>query len=277
MISIVVLTFNSELTIAKTLSAAALVSDDLHVVDSFSTDRTLTIAQEHRARIVQHEFEDYGAQRNWCIDHLPFKYRWQMHLDADEYLSAELIQEINHLKENLSETTDGYFIPRLTRFLGRDLAHGGLYPQWHMRLFRSGKGRCESRKYDQHFYVEGNTAKLHCPMIDDNRMSLSEWTARHNRWAEAEVEELLAPSPSVIVGKLSGTAVERKRALKSRYYQLPLFIRPALFFLYRYFVRLGFLDGIPGLVYFTLQSFWFRFLVDAKLYERTRAKNLLNS
>jgi glycosyltransferase involved in cell wall biosynthesis len=266
MISVIILTFNSELTIGQTLASARKVSDDIHVVDSFSKDSTCQIVTNAGARLVQHPFEHYGAQRNWAIDNLPLKYEWQLHLDADEYLSNELVSEINALQQ--TENVDGYFVPRLTRILGRDLWHGGLYPIWHMRLFRSGKGRCEDRRYDQHFLLSGKTAQLRSPMIDDNRMSLSEWVSRHNRWADAEAAELMNPTVGgLVTPNLHGTAIERKRALRGIYSRLPLFARAFLFFLYRYFLRLGFLDGIPGMIYLVLQSFWFRFLVDSKIYE----------
>ena len=268
-LSVVLLSFNSEATLGATLASARLVSDDIHVVDSGSTDKTLEIAAAAGARIVQHPFENYGRQRNWAIDNLPLKYGWQLHLDADERLTPELAARINALKPAFPAGIDGYFIPRLTHFLGHPIRHGGMYPIWHMRLFRNGQGRCEDRKYDQHFRCLGATAQLNAPMIDDVRMSLTEWTSRHNRWADAEADELLSPSESgVIEGRFAGNPVERKRALRGRYNRAPLFLRALGLFFYRYVLRLGFLDGKPGLIFFVLQTFWFRFLVDAKIYER---------
>jgi glycosyltransferase involved in cell wall biosynthesis len=243
-------------------------------VDSYSKDRTLEIAESYGARIVQHPFVHYGDQRNWAIDNLPFKYGWQLHLDADEFLSPALIAAIEALKKSGAGETDGFYLPRLTRFLGRDIRHGGHYPTWHLRLFRSGAGRCESRKYDQHFILSGTARRINAPMIDDNRMSLREWTERHNRWSDAEVEEILHPTQGgVIQGKLhGGTPMQAKRALRRMFLQVPLFARSFGFFVYRYFVLLGFLDGRPGLIYNVLQTFWYRFLIDAKLYERSLAE-----
>ncbi len=272
MISVVILTFNSELTISKTLASAFQVSDDVHVVDSFSTDATQQIVERAGAHFVQHAFEHYGAQRNWAMDHLPFRFTWQLHLDADEYLTPELVAEINHLKTNLPADVSGFYISRITCFLGRPLRHGGLITR-HMRLFQRGKGRCEERRYDQHFYVDGATRSLRNAMIDDHRMSLAEWTARHNRWSDAEVDELLSESSGkTIAGRLGGSVVERKRALRGWYYGAPRLLRPFALFLYRYIFRLGFLDGIPGFIYLVLQTFWFRFLIDAKLFEAARRK-----
>lgn len=272
-ISVIILTFNSDETIAATLQSAYRVSDDIHVVDSFSTDNTLEIARRYGANIVQHGFENYGAQRNWAIDNLTIKYDWELHLDADERLSDGLVEELNRLKSSFPDNVFGYYIPRLVYFMGRPIRHGGMFPIWHMRLFRHGFGRCESRQYDQHFYVNGLTSRLSQPMIDDHRMSLSEWVARHNRWADAEVDELLNPGTTeVITGNLSGTPVEKKRALRGFYNRLPLFFRSFTLFLYRYVFRLGFLDGREGLIFFVLQTFWFRFLVDAKLFEKRLKK-----
>ncbi len=271
-ISVVILTFNSERTIAQTLASAQQVSDDISVVDSFSTDGTIDILRKHGVNLVQRPFEHYGAQRNWAIDNLPLRYAWELHLDSDEMLSPALVKELAELKSGAVEGVDGFYIPRLVRFLGRPLRHGGMYPIWHLRLFRRGRGRCENRRYDQHFFVDGNAARLKAPMIDDIQLALGEWVARHNRWAEAEVEEtLLGDEEGRIRGDLSGDPVKTKRYLRRIYEDLPIFWRPLLLFIYRYFIRLGFLDGKEGLIFYVLQTFWFRFLVDAKLFERQLA------
>lgn len=200
------------------------------------------------------------------------KHDWQLHLDADERLTPELVAEISGLSEDVD--VNGFYIPRALKFLGRPIRHGGMFPTWHLRLFRSGCGRCETRKYDQHFYVTtGGTAQLKASMVDDIRLSLSEWTLRHNRWADAEVEEQIAgDGESRVVGKFSGNQVEKKRYWRGLYNRSPLFFRPLALFFYRYIVRLGFLDGATGLIFYVLQTFWFRFLIDSKLFERRLAQ-----
>jgi glycosyltransferase involved in cell wall biosynthesis len=266
--TVVILTYNSELSIAETLQSVAELSDDVRIVDSYSKDRTLEIAKSFGAHITEHAFENYGAQRNWSIDSLSSKYAWQLHLDADERLSPELQREIASLSEDVD--VSGFYLPRLMLFLGRPIRHGGMFPTWHLRLFRTGVGRCEARQYDQHFYVtSGKTSQLKGYMIDDLRIPLSEWTARHNRWSDAEVDEQRgAASGNRIEEKISGNPVQRKRFLRGLYNGAPLFVRPFCLFFYRYFLRLGFLDGTTGFIFFVLQTFWFRFLVDAKLYEK---------
>ena len=269
--SIVILTYNSEASIAATLHSVAALSDDIHIVDSFSRDNTVSIATGFGARVLEHPFESYGTQRNWAISSLPLKYGWQLHLDADERLTPELRNEIIALSDDTS--LQGFYLPRLMHFLGRPIRHGGLSPTWHMRLFRSGLGQCETRKYDQHFYLrEGKSAQLKGYMIDDLKMPLSEWTIRHNRWSDAEMEEqCVTEHRQAISSKLLGNPVEKKRYWRRLYNQCPLFVRPFALFFYRYIIRLGFLDGATGFIFYVLQTFWFRFLIDAKMFERRLA------
>lgn len=267
--SIVILTYNSEDSLPLTLASVKGLSNDIHVVDSYSQDRTLEIARQHGVQITQHVFTNYGSQRNWAIDNLSLRNAWQLHLDADERISPELNREIASLDETVSQ--DGFHIPRIVVFMGREIRHGGMAPTWHMRLFRTGKGRCENRLYDQHFHCSGTTMQLRGVMYDDVRLTLSEWTARHNRWADAEVNELQsADIDGHIAGRFGGNPVEHKRFLRLVYNRAPLFLRAFALFAYRYFGRFGFLDGKEGFIFFVLQTFWFRFLVDAKLYENRK-------
>ena len=273
--SVVILTFNSAESLPATLGSLTGLSDDVHVVDSGSVDDTIAIAERWGAKVISHPFESYGAQRNWAIGHVALRYEWQLHLDADERLTPELHAEIVRLAGDVA--CDGFLLPRLVCFLGRTMRHGGMSPTWHMRLFRTGSGRCEEREYDQHFLCSGPVGALRGMMIDDVRMSIAEWTARHNRWADAEVRESLrekssTAGPNQVQGKIAGGKLERKRYLRNVYNDAPLFVRPFGLWIYRYFLRAGFLDGVEGLIFWTLQTFWFRFLIDAKIYEARRAK-----
>ncbi len=272
--AVILLSFNSEDTLGATLSSAGRVSDEIFVVDSFSKDGTVELARSLGASVVEHAFENYGAQRNWAIDNLPITKPWQLHLDADEWMDDTMVAAILALPDEPEHA--GYFLPRYLRFLGRILRHGGMSPTWHMRLFRTGIGRCEDRKYDQHYLLmSGNSGQLQGAMIDDVRMPLTEWTARHNRWADGEVAELNSQETS---GRLKpdprGNPAQRKRFLREKYNRLPLFVRPFALFVYRYFFRLGFLDGTEGLIFWVLQTFWFRFLVDAKIWEQRHAASV---
>jgi glycosyltransferase involved in cell wall biosynthesis len=271
--TVILLSFNSEDTLGATLSRAREVSGEIFVVDSFSSDGTVALAESYGATVVQHPFENYGAQRNWAIDNLPITGKWQLHLDADEVMDDTLVAAIQALPGEPEHS--GYFVPRYVKFLGRILRHGGMSPTWHLRLFRSGVGRCEDRKYDQHYMLvpgtngAGTTGQLPGVMIDDIAMSLSEWTARHNRWADGEVAEMDAKDEGGrLIADPHGNPAQRKRALREKYNQLPLFVRPFALFAYRFFFKLGFLDGTEGFIFWTLQTFWFRFLIDAKIWEK---------
>jgi glycosyltransferase involved in cell wall biosynthesis len=272
--TVILLSFNSEDTLRATLNRVRLISDEIFVVDSGSTDGTVEVARSLGATVVQHPFEHYGAQRNWAIDNLPITRSWQLHLDADELMDDELVAAMQALPNDSEHS--GFFLARYVRFLGRVLRHGGMSPTWHLRLFRTGVGRCEDRKYDQHYILmTGTSGELPGAMVDDIRMALTEWTARHNRWADGEVAEL---DLKEISGRLQpdarGNPAQRKRFLREKYNRLPLFIRPFALFAYRYFFRLGFLDGVEGLIFWVLQTFWFRFLVDAKIWEKRHARRL---
>ena len=269
--TVIILTFNSEETLGATLSAARLVSDEIFAVDSFSSDRTVEIARSRGAKVVQHPFEYYAAQRNWAIDNLPITHPWQLHLDQDEVMDSKLVAAIQALPDEPEHS--GYFLSRYARFLGRELRHGGMSPTWHMRLFRAGAGRCEDRKYDSYFILgSGSYGKLAGTMVDDNRMPLTEWTSRHNRWSDLEVAELESTETSGRVQPdIRGNPNQRKRFLHQKYDKLPLFIRSFGLFAYRYFFRLGFLDGTEGFIFWVLQTFWAHFLIDSKIWEKRHA------
>lgn len=272
-ISVVILTFNSAGSIARTLAAARQVSDDIHIVDSFSSDDTLEICRRHGCSITQRRFATYADQRNWAIDTLKLAHPWQLHLDADEELEPELIGRLRD-QGWIASGCDGFILGRKIVVFGRLLRFGGLAKTWHCRLFRSGKGRCEDRLYDQHFLCDGKIGVIEGFLRDHQEDSLSEWTLRHNRWSDLEAAEIAgARGSSQIEAKIGGNRIERKRYAKSLYYRMPPFWRALGYFLYRYVFRLGFLDGKEGLVFHVLQAFWFRFLVDAKLFELSRRKD----
>jgi glycosyltransferase involved in cell wall biosynthesis len=219
-ITVILLTFNSERIIGRTLEAACRISSDVHVVDSFSEDATLQIARRFCATIVQRSFENYGDQRNWAIKNIPAPGGWQLHLDADEELTDQAISEINAL-DLVATPIDGFMIRRRTAFMGKVLHWGGLSTTWHYRLFRNGKGKCEDRLYDQHFLPSGTVGYLRGSMLDHNTDTLSEWTVRHNRWATLEAREVTQDTDGhgqILLPKAAGTPSQRKRYMKSIYY-----------------------------------------------------------
>ena len=277
-VSAIVLTYNEEKNLPDCLASLCGWVHEVFVVDSGSTDRTLEIARDAGATVVEHPFEHYGAQRNWAIDHLPIGSPWTLHVDADERVTPELKASIMAAlaRDDINTSSvNGFLASRRTMFMGRWIRHGGHYPAWHLRLLRTGFGRCEDRLYDQHFYVSGAVQKLQGDLIDTLTPDVATFTARHLRWAALEAAEHDAPRDAEgrIRGRLAtDNAIEQRRWLRDWYARLPLFVRPTAYFVYRYFVRLGFLDGRAGLVFHVLQGFWFRFLVDALILERRRGR-----
>jgi hypothetical protein len=215
---------------------------------------------------------------------------WLLHVDADERLTNELVAEINKTlaasrNENRAVTKcnrgqesssghriDGYLLCKRTVFMGRWIKFGGHYPVYHLRLFRKGEGLCEHRLYDQHFVVRGAVAKLSEDYVDVLSSGIDTWIQRHTRWADLEAKQSLVDDEGIRVApRFHGNPIERRRWCKTNVYnRLPLFVRPFFYWAYRYFFRLGFLDGKEGFVFHFLQGFGFRLLVDLKIHELRR-------
>jgi glycosyltransferase involved in cell wall biosynthesis len=268
-VSVIILTWNEEESLPLSLASLSGLSCETFVVDSGSTDNTVRIAEGAGASVVQHPFENYSLQRNWAQEHLPLRAEWLLHLDAGERLTPNLVHEINAAAENDSAGVCGYLVARRTIFLGRWIRHGAHYPVFHLRLFRRGMARCEDRLYDQHFITGGKTAKLKNDFIDVLPSNLSGWSMRHLRWAEMEAAEIAGKDGAAAVGKAAIFEDGRKWRRWMRqvvYRRCPLFFRPFGYWFYRYFLRLGFLDGKEGLIFHFLQGFWFRFLIDCNIY-----------
>ncbi len=274
-VSVVVLTYNEEIHIGRLLKNISDWADEIFIADSFSTDKTLEIARSYGVKIVQHKFENQASQFNWALDNLEIKNDWILRLDADEYLIEDLKKEIGTILPKTLEGVGGFYIKRRVYFMGRWIRHGAYYPVWFLRLFRKGGARSEQRAMDEHIVLlEGKAEKLKNDFVDENLKGLRDWVDKHNNYASREAEEALKFKSHKSETDLGGQA-GRKRWLKNNfYYRLPLFLRACLYFCYRYFIRLGFLDSQEGMIFHFLHAFWYRFLVDAKIYEaRMVAKN----
>lgn len=273
-ISAIVLTFNEEKKIEDCLKSATGFIEDIFVVDSFSTDNTINIVKQYTEKVFQHEFHNYGKQRNWALKNLPIKTEWILNLDADHRVTENLRQELAEIfLKNEQIKYNGFLIPRKTVFMGKWIKHGGHYPVYHAVLFKRGCGVCEETLYDQHFIVDGDLKIIKNNIEDIVTESISNFISRHKRWALLEAKSQLESKDkigSTIQPNLSGNEIEKRRYYKDLYMKLPLFIRPFLYFLYRYFIKAGFLDGIQGLLFHFLQGFWFRFLVDTNIFQITR-------
>ena len=277
-LTVLILTGNEEKNIGKCLTSIAPLEAKVHIVDSMSEDRTVEIAESMGAVVHKRPWSTYAEQFNWGLDNTAIDTPWVMRMDADEEITPALAGAIQDFLRDPPDDVAGVYVRRRVYFMGRWIRHGGYYPTWLLRLFRNGQGRCESLLMDEHIVVEGGgTIQLHEDIIDKNNKDLTFWTDKHNKYASREVMDILNKQSSASDAEAHGERVQAKaigrqdaarRWVKDNIYlRTPLFVRPFLYFSYRYFLRLGFLDGTRGLIFHFLQAFWYRFLVDAKLYE----------
>ena len=248
-VSIVILTLNEESNIRACLDSCAW-SNDVHVLDSGSSDRTQDLARELGAQIHVNPFESFGKQRNWALDHIPLKHEWVFHLDADERFTPEIVREIESTLKNQPDLS-GYYVPSKLMFMGRWLRRAGSYPTYQMRLFHKDRMRFIDYGHGQREEPGKPIGTLHQPYLHYSfSKGLSDWIEKHNRYSTQEAREIVRilsePNDDTDPPRLLGSAVQRRRWLKQRLYpKLPA--RWILRFCWLYFIKLGFLDGKAGL------------------------------
>lgn len=272
-LSVIILTRNEEKHIERCIRQLADIASTIYVVDSCSTDNTRRLARALGAEVYKNAWINYATQFNWALRHLPVKTKWVFRLDADEIVTTSLKNWLTGQLGRLPDDVSGIYINRRVHFMGRWIRRGGTYPMQVMRLIRFGKGCCEQRWMDEHLTItQGRAIKINADIIDHNLNGLGWWIDKHNHYALREAIDLLNLKHGLMDGNqiapgLTRHQDQRRRWLKMRYAALPPFLRALGYFFYRYFLLLGFLDGRPGLVWHVLQGFWYRFLVDAKMYE----------
>lgn len=272
LLSVIILTKDEAANLPTCLASLKLLAADIYIVDSGSTDETVKIAHRYACNVYEHPFENHARQLNWALANLPIQTPWIMRLDADERLTPELARELQQKLSNTPAEISGYQVKRRVFFMGRWIKHGGYYPTWLLRIWRTGSGTCEQRWMDEHIVLSrGQIASLKHDIIDENQKGLTFWTDKHNRYADREIQDmlgaLLESDDPLIQNQQRSQAKQRRWVKRNLYAQSPLFLRAFIYFLLRYTIGLGFLDGIEGLIFHVLQGFWYRFLVDAKLYE----------
>lgn len=276
LLSVIVLTKDEEVNLPPLLASLEGLAAEIFVVDSGSLDRTVEIARTAGCHIVEHPFENHARQLNWALGNLPVSGTWVMRLDADERLTPELARELQSKLPTLPSTVTGLLVKRQVWFWGRWIQHGGYYPTWLLRIWRRGYAYCEDRWMDEHMILNsGRILRLDHDIIDENHKGLTFWTDKHNRYADREVKDLLRLCEEGRTGGLLDDQAARRRWAKERLYaRAPLFWRAFAYWAFRYIGQLGFLDGRPGLVFHFLQGFWYRFLIDAKIWELQFAKRV---
>ncbi|WP_159467598.1 glycosyltransferase family 2 protein [Dyadobacter sp. 3J3] len=272
-LSVIILTNNESKHIGRCIKSLLLITDKIFIIDSFSTDNTVAIAEELGATVVQNPWVSYAFQFNFGIQNNPFQTQWLMRMDADEYITPELAEELKTSLSTTPENISGLYVKRRVFFMDQWINHGGYYPIWLLRIWRRGLGVCEELWMDEHIKLSsGITAQLQNDIVDHNLNNLTWWTQKHNNYAIREVIDLLNikynfGNKETVTPDFWGSQEQRTRFLKIKYANLPLFTRPFLYFTFRFIFKGGFLDGKKGLIWHFLQGFWYRFLVDAKIYE----------
>ena len=277
-VSVIVAARNEEKNLPRCLESLREIGE-VYVIDSQSTDATPEIARTFGAKVIQFHYQGgWPKKRQWAMENLPLENDWILLVDADEALTPELAEEIRRAIQN--PAANGYYVSLQMHFLGRVLRHGDAN-FWKVALFRRNRGRYECRLREQdmsmadmevheHILVDGATRRLKNPLIHHNVESLSRYIQKHDEYSNWEARVLLQGEQNTgeLTPSLSGTQAQRRRWLKKRLYALPG--SPALLFFYRYFLRLGFLDGVPGLIYCGFQAIQM-FHTKAKIFELKRS------
>jgi glycosyltransferase involved in cell wall biosynthesis len=269
-ISFIIPTRNEERNIRRAIESVVDWADEVFVLDSYSNDRTVELAKAMGVHVAQRRFDNFAAQKNWALDHLPIGNEWVFFLDADERVPGELRTEITEAISGHGCGWDGYFVGMKQLFMGSVIAHGGWSPNLRLLLFKHRLGRYEERMVHEHLTLRGRVGRLKNFLIHEDRKGIHQYFERHNVYSTMEaLEAHRYLTEKIKHGSLShtllGGAPGRRRALKQwAYRHLPC--RPLFKFLWSYGAKLGFLDGAIGFRYCLLQSLY-EYQVSLKLIE----------
>jgi glycosyltransferase involved in cell wall biosynthesis len=277
-VTTVILTFDEEIHIARAIASARAFSHEVLVVDSFSRDATVEIARSLGARVVQNAWVNYARQFRFALDECGIATEWVLRLDADERIGDDLAATLRDTLPRLPRDVTGVMLNRRHVFMGRWIRHGGRYPLQLLRLWRNGLGEVEDRWMDEHVRLrEGRSIALPGEFADECERDIAFFVTKHNGYATREAIDVLARkhglfAQATLTDQGSGKQARTKRFAKERIYnRLPFGVGPLAYFLYRYILQRGFLDGRAGLIYHVMQGFWYRFLVDVRVVELERA------
>lgn len=265
----IILTKNEEKNITYCIESIKPIAKRIIVVDSYSTDKTVELAKELGADIYMHPFENYSKQFLYGLNGTDIDTKWILRIDADERLTSESAMEIEQLcNENESTDVNGLILRFEVNFMGKKLRHGGIYPFRKLLVFKRGIGTIEDRNMDEHIVLSsGRTIEVKHDSEHHDYKDLSYWINKHNWYSDREVLDYYE-NIQRDAGKMDRHA-GLKRFIKFRiYYKLPMGMRAHLYYMYRYYFKLGFLDGKEGKIFAFLQAYWYRFLVDSKIIEQ---------
>lgn len=273
-ITAIILTKNEENNLPDCISSIKNLVKRIVVIDSYSSDRTVEIAKAMGAEVYQHPFENYSKQYRYGVQVSQIQTKWTFRIDADERISAPACREIEEICRKDDPAITGIIVRFTVEFMGRQLKHGGIYPFRKLLIYRTGKGQIEDRAMDEHIILqEGRAVALESDSFHHDYKGLTFWIDKHNRYAEREMQDYyrnLKTTQESGAG-LDYTAKFKRWVKFNLYYKLPLGVRAHMYYLYRYYLQRGFLDGREGKIFCFLQAYWYRFLVDAKIYERQKS------
>lgn len=268
-LTVIILTMNEGKNIKSCINSVSGIARRIIVVDSGSTDNTIELANGLGAEVFYHEFENYARQFNWALDNINIETKWVLRLDADEVITSELAEEMYiEMDKHSDDEVNGMQLKLKQAFLGRWMKYGGTYPFVKLMLFKYGIGRIEDRKMDEHTILSsGSTIMLNNDALHYDFRDITYYIHKHNWYAIREAQDYIEKNMDNSVKALEEGNMKKHRSQKVMYYKLPKFFRAFAIFIYRYIFQLGFLDGKEGFIFHVLEDFWYRFLVDAKIYE----------
>ena len=274
-LTVIIPTKNEENDIERCIRSVLGWAKRIVVVDSGSTDHTVEIAKNIGVEVITHiPYINESIQFNWAFDNLGIDTTWVFRLDADEVVTPELRNELEEqLPMHQDDDVTGFMMSYETHFMGRFLKHGG-YSFQKLTIFKHGKGRMEDRAMGAHIILsEGQCMILKNKAIHYAIKSVDTYISKHNWYATREVQDYFDVRSGRKNAELCGKPKMAAQLRDGLYYRLPMFLRAKLFFWYRYYLRLGFLDGTPGYIFAFMQAYWYRTLVDAKIYEHNHNNN----
>jgi glycosyltransferase involved in cell wall biosynthesis len=277
-ITAIILAFNEAIHLRRCIERVRPIASRIVVVDSYSTDATPEIAVEMGAELLQRRFTHHADQFRWGVQQAGIDGGWILRIDSDEYLQPGLIQEIRERLPTLPDSVGAVEMKLRVHFQGKWIRWGGYYQTVLTRLWRVGAAEIEQRLMDERVVVRsGEIVRFSGgDLIDENLKDMAFWTDKHNSYSTKhmvqyiDLEFGLLPRPGEEDASL-GRQGKRKRFLRDNVYaRSPLYLRSILYYLYRYVMKLGFLDGKQGFVWHTLQGFWHFLLIDVKVGEARR-------
>lgn len=270
-VTVIILTKNEEVNLPDCLDSIKEFAQRIIVVDSGSTDKTEEIAVNFGADFYVHPFENNARQFNWALDNLNIKTKWTFRLDADERLTPELCEELVHLmSEHENDDVNGVTMEAWLYFMGRKIKHG-CRNKCKLMLFKTGIGRIEDRKMDEHTVLEnGSSVYAKNKFIHYDFKDMTHWVNKMNWYATREMQDYyeFINGASYNIGSQDAKVNDTRKKKFGMYYKFPIFLRCQLLFIYNYVFKLGFLDGKEGFVYHYMYHCWYRTLVDSKILEQ---------